>query len=59
MMLKLMRQNPIEHKSYFISPDKNSTIKVIKDLGAAAVLISSLIAMTIGIIIFYPKIILL
>jgi len=36
--------------------EKNNKIKIIKDLSAAAVLISALTALTIGLIIFLPKI---
>ncbi|MEN8137044.1 MAG: diacylglycerol kinase family protein [Bacteroidota bacterium] len=46
----------IENLSDFISPEKNSSIKKIKDLSAAAVLVSSITALTIGLIIFIPKI---
>ena len=46
----------LENISDFISPEKNETIKTIKDLAAAAVLLSALTAFTIGLIIFIPKI---
>jgi len=46
----------IEKISDFISPEKNDSIKKIKDLAAAGVLISALTALTIGLIIFIPKI---
>lgn len=49
----------IENIADFISPERNESIKKIKDLGAAAVLISAIIAATIGLIIFIPKIVLL
>ena len=49
----------IENISDFISPEKNDSIKKIKDLAAAGVLISALTALTIGLIIFIPKISLL
>lgn len=46
----------IENIADFISPDKNEKIKKIKDLSAAAVLISAITAVTIGLIVFIPKI---
>lgn len=46
----------LENISDFISPEKNEKIKKIKDLAAAAVLLSALTALTIGLIIFLPKI---
>ncbi|HOY48765.1 MAG TPA: diacylglycerol kinase family protein [Chryseolinea sp.] len=47
----------IENIADFISPEKHEKIKKIKDLAAAGVLISALTALTIGLIIFLPKII--
>lgn len=47
----------IENIADYISPEKNIFIKKIKDLAAAGVLISSIIALIIGLIIFLPKII--
>jgi diacylglycerol kinase len=49
----------IENIADFISPDKNDRIKKIKDLAAAAVLISAITALIIGVIIFLPKILVL
>ncbi|MCZ4695392.1 diacylglycerol kinase family protein [Ancylomarina euxinus] len=46
----------IENISDFISPEKNDSIKKIKDLAAAGVLMSALTALVIGLIIFIPKI---
>ena len=46
----------IENIADFISPEKNDSIKKIKDLSAAGVLISALTALTIGLIIFIPKV---
>ncbi|MCL2130880.1 MAG: diacylglycerol kinase family protein [Lentimicrobiaceae bacterium] len=46
----------IENISDFISPEKHDTIRKIKDLSAAAVLISAFAALIIGLIIFLPKI---
>lgn len=45
----------IENITDFISPLKNETIKKIKDLAAAGVLISSFTSLVIGSIIFLPK----
>jgi|ERR1019366_6358280 diacylglycerol kinase len=47
----------IENIADFISPGKNERIKRIKDLSAAAVLISALTALIIGLIVFIPKIV--
>jgi len=46
----------IENISDFISPEKHDSIKKIKDLSAAAVLISAITALIVGFIIFVPKI---
>ncbi len=45
----------IENIADFISPKKDERIKKIKDLSAAAVLISAITALIIGLIIFLPK----
>ncbi len=47
----------IEDIANFISPDKNESIKKIKDLSAAAVFIGAVSAFIIGLVIFLPKII--
>ena len=47
----------IEYVADFVSPDYHPLIKKIKDLSAGAVLISAVIAVIIGIIIYLPKII--
>ncbi|HYG50863.1 MAG TPA: diacylglycerol kinase family protein [Flavobacteriales bacterium] len=47
----------IENVADFVSPSKNEKIKKIKDLSAAAVLVSSLTALAIGAIVFVPKIV--
>jgi diacylglycerol kinase len=39
----------------FISKEKHPQIKLVKDLAAAAVLITALSAVTVGAIIFLPK----
>ncbi|MFV0417727.1 MAG: diacylglycerol kinase family protein [Dysgonomonas sp.] len=45
----------IEHLCNFISPEWHKTIKNIKDLSAAAVLVAAVMAVICGIIIFIPK----
>ncbi|MEO5500957.1 MAG: diacylglycerol kinase family protein [Ginsengibacter sp.] len=45
----------IENIADFISPGKNEHIKTIKDISAAAVLISAIVAVSIGLIVFLPK----
>jgi undecaprenol kinase/diacylglycerol kinase (ATP) len=46
----------IENIADFLTTDKNDNIKRIKDLSAAAVLISAMTALLIGLIVFLPKI---
>lgn len=46
----------IENITDFISPDENFSIKKIKDMSAGAVLISAIIAVVIGLIVFLPKV---
>lgn len=45
----------IEKLSDFVSPEKHETIKKVKDLAAAGVLISAATALLTGLIIFLPK----
>ena len=45
----------IENVADFISPDRHDQIKKIKDLSAGAVLVSAIIAILVGLIIFLPK----
>jgi len=47
----------VENIADFISPDHHELIKKIKDLAAAAVLVSAVTAFIIGSIVFLPKII--
>ncbi|RLD67756.1 MAG: diacylglycerol kinase [Bacteroidetes bacterium] len=47
----------IENIADFVSPNYNEIIKKVKDLSAAAVLISALVSLIVSIIIFIPKII--
>ncbi len=46
----------IENIADFISPEQHDMIKKIKDLSAAAVLVSAFTALIIGLVIFLPKI---
>jgi diacylglycerol kinase len=46
----------IENLADFISPKKHETMKKIKDLSAAAVLIAAIAAAIVGLIVFLPKI---
>ncbi|HHH53811.1 MAG TPA: diacylglycerol kinase family protein [Bacteroidetes bacterium] len=46
----------IENITDFISPEKNGKIKIIKDLAAAAVLVSAIGAVVVAGLIFIPKI---
>ncbi len=46
----------IENLADYVSPSKQDAIKRVKDLGAAGVLVSSVIAVIAGVIIFLPKI---
>ena len=46
----------IENTADFISPEKNETIKKIKDLAAGAVLVAAIASAIIGLIIFLPKV---
>ena len=47
----------IEKLSDFVSPEKQISIKEVKDLASAGVLISAITALIIGLIVFVPKII--
>lgn len=47
----------IERMADFVSPEKKQAIKTIKDLSAAAVLVSAIAALVIGLIIFIPLIV--
>ncbi|WP_293946099.1 MULTISPECIES: diacylglycerol kinase family protein [unclassified Sphingobacterium] len=49
----------VEHLADFVCQEKNPGIKRIKDIAAAAVVLSSLTALLIGLIIFIPRILLL
>lgn len=47
----------IENIADFISPDRHEMIKKVKDLSAAGVLVGAITALTIGLIVFLPKIV--
>jgi diacylglycerol kinase len=49
----------VEKMADFVCPEQNASIKYIKDISAAAVLVAAVIALATGCIIFIPKIILL
>ena len=49
--------NQVSIESDFISPERNSMIKRIKDLSAAAVLFSAVTSLIVGALIFLPKLI--
>lgn len=44
----------IEKLSDIVSPEKDDRIRIVKDISAGAVLISSIVAVVIGLIIFIP-----
>ena len=46
----------IENLSDVVSPEKNEKIKIAKDVAAAGVLISAIISVVVGIIVFLPAI---
>ena len=46
----------IENIADFVSPEKHTSIKKVKDLAAAAVLTSAITSVIVGLIIFIPKI---
>jgi diacylglycerol kinase len=51
-----MVNTSIEELCNYIQPEKNELIKKIKDISAGAVLVSSIIALIVGITLFLPKI---
>lgn len=54
-----MLNSALEKLSDLVEPNYHPTIKVIKDVSAAAVVLAAIISVVIGIIIFLPKIMLL
>ena len=49
----------IERLSDVVLPEKNESIKKVKDLAAAAVLFGAIISVVVGLLIFLPKLLLL
>jgi len=49
----------LENLSDHLAPEQHTNIKKVKDLAAAAVLVSALMALVTGVIIFLPKIFIL
>jgi len=52
-----MINSALEKLSDLVEPNYNPTIKIVKDVGAAAVLWSVIISIVIGLVIFIPRII--
>jgi diacylglycerol kinase len=48
----------VERVADFVHPDRHEKIKAIKDLAAAAVLLSAITAFIVGLLVFLPKILL-
>ena len=51
-----MINTAIEKLCDVVSPEKRDSIKIVKDISAAAVLLSAVVAVVVGLIIFLPKI---
>jgi len=45
----------LENLADFLHPDKHESIKKVKDLAAAAVLVAAMCALVVGLLIFVPK----
>lgn len=56
VLLTELVNTAIENIADFISPERHEKIKTIKDIAAAAVLISAIAALVVGMLIFIPKI---
>lgn len=56
VLLTELLNTAIENIADFISPERHEKIKMIKDIAAAAVLISAIVALVVGLLIFVPKI---
>lgn len=56
VLLTELLNTAIENIADFISPERHEKIKTIKDIAAAAVLISTIVALMVGLLIFVPKI---
>lgn len=50
-----MFNSSIEYMADFVSPGHSELIKKVKDVAAAAVLLSAIISVITGVLIFYPK----
>lgn len=50
-----MLNTAIENLADFVTPERNEKIKKVKDLAAAAVLISAVVALIVGLMVFVPK----
>lgn len=51
-----MINSALERLADVVSPQKNEQIRIAKDLSAAAVLVSAIISVIVGLLIFLPKI---
>lgn len=56
VFLSELLNTAIETLSDFVQPEQDEKIRIIKDYSAAAVLVSAIISLTAGAIIFIPKI---
>lgn len=56
VMVAEIINSSIENLSDFVSVERHDKIKKVKDLAAAAVLVSALMAFLVGLLIFVPKI---
>lgn len=59
VLLTELLNTAIENIADFISPERHEKIKTIKDISASAVLISAIVALMVGLLIFIPKILLI
>lgn len=55
VLLTELVNTAIENIADFISPERHEKIKTIKDIAAAAVLISAIVALVVGLLVFVPK----
>ncbi len=56
VLLTELLNTAIENIADFISPERHEKIKTIKDIAAAAVLISAIVALVVGLLVFVPKV---
>ncbi|MFD1768824.1 diacylglycerol kinase family protein [Sphingobacterium suaedae] len=59
VLISEMWNTVVEHIADYLTTERDLRIKKIKDISAAAVLVSSIVAVCIGITIFLPKLMLL